>query len=119
MLTLPPSVRVFLASEPCDMRLSFDSLAGRVQGIIEQDPYSGHLFVFRNKRGDKIKVLFWDRSGFCLIYKRLEQGSFRFPHSFARCQEIDSATLGLILEGIDLSSAKRQRRYQRPHSVAA
>lgn len=113
MLTLPPAVRVYLATAPVDMRLSFDRLAALVEGILQQDPFSGHLFVFRNRLGDKVKVLFWDRSGFCLFYKRLEQGTFRFPKSFAAHQEIDSATLGLILEGIDLADAKHQRRYRR------
>jgi transposase len=113
MLTLPPAIRVFVSTAPVDMRHSFDRLAARVEGILQQDPFSGHLFVFRNRPGDKVKILFWDRSGFCLIYKRLEQGTFRFPRSFATQQEIDSATLGLILEGIDLSDAKYQRRYRR------
>lgn len=113
MLTLPPSVRVFLSTVPVDMRYSFDRLAARVEGILQQDPYSGHLFVFRNRRADKIKILFWDRSGFCLFYKRLEQGTFRFPKSSAGHDEIDTATLSLILEGIDLSDARRQRRYRR------
>jgi transposase len=113
MLTLPPSVRVFLSTVPVDMRYSFDRLATRVEGILQQDPFSGHLFVFRNRRGDKVKILFWDRSGFCLFYKRLEQGTFRFPKSVAGHEEIDTATLSLILEGIDLSDARRQRRYRR------
>ncbi len=119
MLTLPPSVRVFVASEPCDMRRSFDSLAGQVQTILGQDPFSGHLFVFRNKRGDKVKILFWDRSGFWLLYKRLEKGVFRFPKRIGSHEEIDSATLSLILEGIDLSQARRQTRYRRAQRQAA
>ncbi len=85
---LPPSVRVFLAAEPADMRCAFDGLTARVQSLLEQDPFSGHLFVFRNKRGDRVKILFWDRSGFCLWYKRLEKGTFRFPEATGSSVEV-------------------------------
>ena len=81
-----------------------------------QDPLSGHLFVFFNRRGDRVKILFWDRSGFCLWYKRLEQGVFRLPQSLADTvnPEVELADLSLILEGIDLSGAKRRKRYVAP-----
>ena len=108
---LPPSVRVFLAAEPTDLRRSFDSLAEMTRSVIGQDPLSGHLFVFRNKSGDKAKILWWDRSGLCLWYKRLEKGTFTFPRTEARSVEIEAAELALLLEGIDLSDAKRRARF--------
>jgi transposase len=81
------------------------------------DPVSGHLFVFRSRRGDRIKIFWWDRDGYCLWYKRLEKGSFRFPTGpvtqGARGVEVKSADLMMILEGIDLGSVRRQRRYSR------
>ncbi len=111
MLTIPPSVHIFLASQPADMRWSFDRLAAMTKEVIGQDPLSGHLFVFRNRRGDRIKILFWDRSGYCLWYKRLEKGVFKFPGSDARSIEVEAATLALILEGIDLAGARHRQRF--------
>ncbi len=111
MLTIPPSVHIFLASQPADMRWSFDRLAAMTNEVIGQDPLSGHLFVFRNRRGDRIKILFWDRSGYCLWYKRLEKGVFKFPDSNARSIEVEAATLALILEGIDLAGARHRQRF--------
>ena len=111
MWSLPPSVRIFLCVPPADMRRSFDGLAGMTQEVIGQNPLSGHLFVFRNRRGDRVKILYWDRSGYCLWYKRLEGGTFRFPVSEGRGVEVDRWELGLILEGIDLAGARRQRRF--------
>jgi len=113
MIFLPPSTRVFIATAPADMRRGFDGLAERVRGVIGQNPYSGHLFVFRNRRGDRVKILVWDRTGFAIYYKRLERGTFRFPKTDGVQSEIDSAALALILEGIELSGARRQRRYWR------
>lgn len=113
MLMLPPSVRVFIATEPADMRCAFDGLTARVQHILEQDPFSGHLFVFRNKRADRVKVLFWDRSGFALFYKRLEKGTFRFPTGSGKATEVEAAELALLLEGIELRGARRRPRWRR------
>ena len=79
MLTLSPAVRVFVAAEPIDLHLSFDRLAGMVRNHLRADPLSGHLFVFFNRRGDRTKILWWDRSGYCIFYKRLERGTFKFP----------------------------------------
>ncbi len=79
MLTLSPQVKVFLAVQPTDMRKSFDSLAALVQDALQLDPLSGHLFVFRSRRGDRLKILYWDAHGYTLWYRRLEQGTFRFP----------------------------------------
>ena len=112
MLTLPSSVRVFLAVEPVDMRGSFDALAGRVRAQ-DMDPQDGHLYVFMNRRRGLMKVLFFDRSGWCILATRLEAGTFALP-TVAPGQAqltIDAATLGLILEGVDLARAPRRRRY--------
>lgn len=111
MLRLPPTVRVFLCLLPVDMRRSFDGLAAMADQVIRQDPLSGHLFVFRGRRGDRVKVLYWDRDGFALWYKRLEKGVFKFPSDDGEAKEITAADLGLILEGIDLRSVKRQKRF--------
>lgn len=110
MLMIPSSIRIYLARDPADMRCSFDGLMGRVSAVLEADPFSGHLFVFRSRRGDRVKILFWDRSGFCLWYKRLEKSTFRFPACEGPSVRIDPADLSLILEGIDLAGASR-----RPH----
>ena len=82
MLNLPGSVRVFLCMLPADMRWPFDSLARLVKDLLAEDPLSGHLFVFRNRRGDRVKILYWDRDGYAIWYKRLEQGIFRFPKQY-------------------------------------
>jgi transposase len=113
MLSLPPSVRVFLCLGPADMRRSFDGLAAMVREIVRRDPLSGHLFVFFNRRRDRVKILFWDRTGLCLWYKRLEEGVFKLPASTDPSVEVTSMDLSLILEGIDLSRAHRQKRYSR------
>jgi transposase len=114
MLSLPPTVRIFLCREPTDMRRGFDGLAGLVEQFLKQDPLSGHLFVFHNRRSDRIKILYWDRDGFALWYKRLEKGTFRFPVGDGVAAEVRSADLAMILAGIDLASARRRPRYTRP-----
>jgi transposase len=117
MLSWPPTVRIFLAAESTDMRKGFDSLACLVESSMALDPVSGHLFVFRSRRGDRIKILWWDRDGYCLWYKRLEKGSFRFPAATttggSKGVEVKAADLMMILDGIDLGSVRRQRRYER------
>ena len=117
MLSWPPTVRIFLGADPTDMRKGFDSLAYLVESSMSLDPLSGHLFVFRSRRGDRIKVLWWDRDGYCLWYKRLEKGSFRFPAVAAggatKGVEVKAADLMMILDGVDLGSVRRQRRYSR------
>lgn len=112
MLRLPPTVRIYLCLEHADMRRSFDGLSRMVREIVGEDPLSGHLFVFRNRRGDRMKILYWDRDGFALWYKRLEKGSFSFPTAEAGGLSIDVAELTMILEGIDVSGAKRQKRFE-------
>jgi transposase len=114
MLTLPPSVRIFVCLAPADMRRSLDGLAALTREILREDPLSGHLFVFFNRRRDRTKILFWDRSGLALYYKRLEKGVFHLSaleHPKRKRAEIEAAELSLILEGIDLSGAKRRMRF--------
>ena len=114
MLSLPPSVRIFLCAQPTDMRKSFDTLAALVRDGLQGDPLSGHLFVFRNKLGDRLKLLFWDTDGFVIYYKRLEEGGFQFPATCGNAGvEIRAADLAMLLDGVDWSSVKRSPRYQR------
>ena len=116
MLSLPLPVRIFLCTQPADMRKSFDGLAEMVREFLGQDPLSGHLFVFRNKRADRLKLLYWDSDGLAIWYKRLEEGCLRFPTvaGDGHGLEIRAADLTMILDGVDLDSVKRQKRYQRP-----
>jgi len=114
MLSLPPRVRIFVCLEPADMRRSFDGLARMTREVLARNPESGHLFVFRNRRGDRLKVLYWDRDGYALWYKRLEEGTFRFPVAEGDCVEWTPAQLAMALEGIELHTAKRRKRYIAP-----
>ena len=113
------AAQVWIATAPVDMRKSFDGLAEIVRTFLGQDPLSGHLFVFRNKSGDRIKVLWWDRDGLAIFYKRLEEGCFTFPMPSDEAAQIEltAADLQLVLQGIDPTKVKRGKRYQRP-SVA-
>lgn len=111
MLMPPPTVRVFVASVPVDLRRSFDSLAALAEELLRQDPRSGHLFVFRNRPGDRVKILYWDRTGYCLWYKRLEKGTFRLPRGPGGV-EVTAAELVLLLEGIDLAGVHRRPRFR-------
>jgi transposase len=111
---LPTSVRIWLAVPATDLRKSFDTLAELVRQQLRRDPLSGQLFVFRNKRADRLKLLYWDEDGFVIVYKRLEQGTFRFPQGDSAGVEIRAADLQMLLDGVDLESVKRQRRYRRP-----
>src|SRR5580700_11648826 len=107
--------RIWLAAEATDMRCGFDRLAERVRVIIGEDPLGGHLFVFRSRRGDRMKILLWDRDGFVLWYKRLESGVFKLPRveQGVRSVELRASELAMILDGIDVSKLKRVPRYQR------
>ncbi len=117
MLSLPASTRIFLCLEVADMRRGFDGLAAMATEVIGEDPLSGHLFVFRNRRQDRVKILYWDRDGLCLWYKRLEQGRFRFPvpvtNARTRRTEVKASDLMMLLDGVDLASVRRQKRYVR------
>lgn len=117
MLTLPPGVRVYVALDPVNMRKSFDGLAAVVQGQLGLDPLSGHLVVFRNRRGHLLKILYFDRSGYTIVYRRLERGTFQVPAGEGKV-EIDVAELTMILEGIDLNSVVRRARYSRQQDLA-
>jgi transposase len=107
--------RIWLAGEATDMRCGFDRLAERVKVVIGEDPLSGHLFVFRSRRGDRLKILVWERDGFLLWYKRLEAGVFKLPRMSegARSIELRASELAMILDGIDVSKLKRVPRYER------
>ena len=114
LLSLPASVPIWLARQATDLRKSFDSLAEVVRQQLQDDPLSGQLFVFRNKRGDRVKLLYWDEDGFVIVYKRLEAGTFRFPAASGAGVQMRAADLQMLLDGVDLSSVKRGRRYRRP-----
>jgi transposase len=108
MLSFPPTVQVYIARESVDMRKSYDGLSGCVEQLLQADPLSGHLFVFFNRRANQVKILVWDRTGYCIYCKRLEQGRFFYqgdnvPTDFAR--------LLLVLEGIDLAESRQRRRF--------
>lgn len=114
MLSLPPSVRIFVARRPLDMRRSFDGISAAVIDVIDEDPQSGHVFVFFNKARTHVKCLVWDRSGYWIFYKRLEHGRFRvFDQAFGTRDafELRAHELTLLLEGIDLRGAKRRRSH--------
>lgn len=110
---LSASVRVFLCTRPTDMRKSFDGLSGLVQECFQQDVLTGHLFLFVNRRRDRIKVLYFDRDGLVIWYKRLEEGSFEIPRTTESDGiELRPAQLAMILSGIDLQSARQRKRFQ-------
>ena len=113
MFGLSAAVRVYLATRPADMRKSFDGLFALASGLA-LDPLSGHLFVFVNKRRDRVKVLYWDRDGLAVWAKRLERGTFRIPIAGADRVEMTTAELAALLAGIDLNTARRRVRYSRP-----
>jgi transposase len=113
MLSLPSSVRIFLCLEAADMRRSFDGLARMVEAFVGADPLSGHLFVFRNRRGDRLKILYWERDGYAIWYKRLEAGTFVFPERDGASVGVSAAELAMILEGVELRGVKKRRRYEK------
>jgi transposase len=116
MLTLPPSVRIYLACAPVDLRKGFDGLMALVKQQWQKDVFSGHLFVFVSKKRERVKVLFWDRSGFVLYYKRLERGRFRLPKLSpdATAVELESSQLALLLDGIDWKQVRLPSRWTPP-----
>ena len=108
-------LRIFVCTTPTSMTYSFDSLMGRVQDVFDQDPTSGHLFLFFNRRRDRLKILFWDQDGFCIWYKRLEAGTFQMLTTTNDPEgiEIEYGQLVELLDGIDLNTGRRRRRYRR------
>jgi len=122
MLSISGRVKVFLALQPTDMRKGFDTLAAIVQEVLQQDPLSGQLFVFRSKRGDRLKILYWNTQGYALWYTRLEQGVFRFPaatHDDQKSLTISATELAMLLDGVELASVTRRPRYRRAASASA
>lgn len=127
MIGLAHGLKVFLCTEATDMRRGFDGLSGLAGNVMKQDCLSGHLFVFRNRQRDRLKILYWDRDGLAIWYKRLEQGTFQFPTDLqpkapatdeqgqrVRSVEITASDLSLLLGGIDLRSARHRRRFEPP-----
>jgi len=120
VISLPSQTRVFLCTQDTDMRKSFNSLQSVIRSAMHLNPLSGYLFVFKNKRADRIKCVFWDNSGYAMFYKVLQKGTFQFPdleHVSSAGLEIEPATLHLILDGIDLRSVRHRQRYRLPHSL--
>lgn len=113
MLTFPPSVRVYVCGVAVDLRKSYDGLAGCAQEVVGLDPLTGHLFVFFNRRRTLVKILMWDRTGYCLFCKRLERGRFNWLWCDGAAQ-IDFARLLLILEGIELAGSRQRKRFCLP-----
>lgn len=118
MLSVSSQTRVFLARDPVDMPKSFHGLIGLTESVLEQDPLSGHLFVFINRRRDRIKLLYWGGTGFCIWYQHLEEGGYQLPDAATADEqkgiEITATELSLILDGIDLTSIRQRPRYRRP-----
>ena len=121
MLSLAPTLRIWLAREPADMRMSFRGLSGLVRQRLQGDPLGGHLFCFLNRRRTMMKLLLYDRTGFWIFHRRLSRGTFELPpfEDGATRVRLDPADLALILEGIDLSSVTRRARYRRPEDLLA
>lgn len=109
------TTRIWLCVQPADMRCSFDRLAELAASVTGDDPLSGHLFLFRARGGDRIKILYWDKDGYALWYKRLEEGTFKLPkvEPQQRSVQLRASELAMMLDGIDLKSVKRVKRYQR------
>jgi transposase len=109
------TLRIWLATAPADMRCGFDRLAEQARSVSGQDPLCGHLFVFRGRGGDRLKILYWDRDGYALWYKRLEEGTFKLPRpdGAGASVELRASELAMMLDGIDLRSLRRGKRYRR------
>jgi transposase len=109
MLSLTGAIRIYLYRKPCDMRKSFDGLSGIVRSEMDQDPLSGSLFVFVNRRRNMVKLLYWDRDGLAVWFKRLERGSFTLPNTYSQDSVIERRHLNMLLEGI--TPKKVSKRY--------
>jgi hypothetical protein len=125
MIGMAHGLKVFICTAPADMRRSFDGLGGMAENLMKSDPLSGNLFVFRNRNRDRLKILYWDRDGMAIWYKRLEKGTFQFPTDLKPANsnttddkpvraEITANELSLLLGGIDLRSAHQRKRFERP-----
>lgn len=113
MLSVPAKLRIFLCTKPIDLRKGFDGLHGLVLEVLKQDPLSGDLFAFLNKRRDRLKLLVWEGDGWMILYKRLESGRFGPPASQDDSITLSSAQLALLLGGIDLTQTRQRKRYRR------
>ena len=107
MLKLPGETRIFMAIAPVDMRRSFDGLCATVMEQLQSNPLEGHLFLFRGKRADRVKALYWDRNGLAIWYKRLEKGRYKWPARECASVEISEQELALLLDGIDFTRLRR------------
>jgi transposase len=116
MISLPPQIRVFLYRQPTDMRKSFNGLVALTESKLKQDPLSGSLFAFVNRRRDRIKILYWGQTGFCIWYQQLQKGTYQLPSPESLDEqdtlEVTRSQLSLILDGIDLSSVRQRIRFQ-------
>jgi transposase len=123
MIMLPPAVTIYLCDAPIDMRCSFDGLSAIVRNNLGLDPMTGHLFLFLSKRGDRAKLLFWDKDGYALFYKRLEKGRFHRPTVKSPgghgSLTLSASEMTLLLSGIDLTHAHRHKRFMRPSVTLA
>lgn len=114
MIQIAPGTKVYVSCKPVNLRKGFDGLTAEVANVVRMDPFSGHLFVFRGKRGDYVKILYWDGSGLCLFAKRLEQGRFTWPPIIDERFHITQAQLSLLLEGMDWRRTIAATEQQRP-----
>ncbi len=114
MITIPASVKIFIGSAPIDMRKSIDGLMAIVEQELQEDAYSGHLFVFVSRRCDRVKILTWDKGGFVLLYKRLERGQFKLPHMdpSVMAVQMDATQLAMLLDGIDVGRVRRPQHWK-------
>ena len=104
-LAFPPSTKIYLSLAPCDMRKGFDGLSAQVRNILQLDPFSGAVFLFRGKRGDRLKALVWDGSGLCVYAKRLERGLFVWPRAHEGALRLSAAQMAMLVEGLNWKQA--------------
>lgn len=120
MIGITNGIRIYVCAQPADMRRSFDGLCGMAQNLMHQDPLSGSLFLFRNRNRDRLKILYWDRDGLAIWYKRLEKGTFQFPTDLMAADQrptsakITTEELSMLLGGIDLRSVHKRKRFEPP-----
>jgi transposase len=117
VIFLPRAVKVYFATEPANLRKSFDGLSNEVRQVLRHDPLSGHVFVFLNRRKNQVKLIAWTRGGFTITHKRLERGTFTFARqltSDAKCVLIDVHEFGMLLEGIDVARGRIGKRWEPP-----
>jgi transposase len=115
MILLPRAVRIYIGTAPVNLRKSYDGLSNEVRAVLAQDPLSGHVFVFVNRRRNQVKLLLWTRGGFTIVQKRLERGTFAFPGKVtaeSKSVELDAHELSMLLEGIDFARARASTRWE-------